>query len=110
MANADTRIVSPPAVGCRRRRFRSGRFGGRHTGRRSVADPCSAPVNIIACENSKTGTDPSERDLPNGAGDEEIQGFATDISVNVGQTIGFKIDTDGARIHNRYLPARVLWR
>ena len=29
-----------------------------------------------------------------GAGDDDIQGFSTDISVNVGQQIDFKIDTN----------------
>src|SRR5687768_13695589 len=58
-----------------------------------AADPCSAPVNVIACENSKTGTDPSVWDI-SGAGDEDIQGFATDMSVNAGQQISFKISTN----------------
>jgi len=56
---------------------------------------CSpAMANDIVCENSKTGTPSSTWDLPNGgAGDLTIQGFATDISVNQGQTISFKINT-----------------
>lgn len=58
-------------------------------------DPCAAPTNPIACENSKPGAAPSEWDVV-GAGDAEIQGFATDISVNVGQQISFKIDTDAS--------------
>ena len=32
----------------------------------------------------------------NGAGDPDIQGFATDISVNVGQTVRFKIAAPGS--------------
>ncbi|GHS87577.1 hypothetical protein AGMMS50218_09720 [Actinomycetota bacterium] len=59
----------------------------------SAADPCAPGGNPIVCENSKPGAPPSEWDIE-GAGDEGIQGFATDISVNVGGTIGFKIDTD----------------
>ncbi len=47
--------------------------------------------NSIVIENSLTGTDQSVWDI-SGAGDLSIQGFATDISVNVGQTIDFKID------------------
>ena len=39
------------------------------------------------------GAPASEWDI-NGAGDATIQGFATDISVNRGETIDFKIDTD----------------
>jgi hypothetical protein len=58
----------------------------------SAADPCTTGGNAIACENSKPGADPSEWDI-DGAGDEGLQGFATDISVNVGSTIGFKIKT-----------------
>jgi hypothetical protein len=45
------------------------------------------------CENSKPGNPPSEWDIT-GAGDANIQGFATDISVNKGETVRFKIDTD----------------
>ncbi len=52
--------------------------------------------NKIACENSKPGTDPAVWDDMSGAGDESIQGFSTDISVNVGQRIDFKIDTDAS--------------
>lgn len=58
-----------------------------------AADPCGADGNPVACENSKPGAPPSEWEI-DGAGDEGIQGFATDISVDVGGTIGFKVDTD----------------
>ena len=57
------------------------------------AGPCAPGSNEIVCENSKTGTDPEIWDIW-GAGDDSIQGFATDISVNVGQRIDFKIDTN----------------
>lgn len=60
-----------------------------------AADPCAPMVNAIACENSKPGNPPSEWDI-SGAGDADIQGFATDISVNAGQPINFKIDTNAA--------------
>src|SRR5947208_9519564 len=57
------------------------------------ADPCAAPVqNWITCENSKPGSPPSEWNV-DGAGDSTIQGFASDISVNRGQTVSFKIKT-----------------
>ena len=59
------------------------------------ADPCGPGGNVIACENSKPGADWSEWEV-DGAGDESIQGFATDISANVGQRIDFKIDTDAS--------------
>src|SRR5690349_19097561 len=60
----------------------------------SFAD-CSAPQNKIVAENCLPGTPPSVWDI-SGAGDPGIQGFATDISVNVGQRIDFKIKTDAA--------------
>lgn len=50
-------------------------------------------VNPIVLENQKPGNPMSEWGI-NGAGDPSIQGFATDISVNKGQSIGFKINTD----------------
>ncbi|MEQ1638863.1 MAG: N,N-dimethylformamidase beta subunit family domain-containing protein, partial [Methylococcales bacterium] len=55
-------------------------------------DPCLNGANPIICENSKTGNPAIEWDI-NGAGDPSIQGFATDISVNKGQTVRFKINT-----------------
>jgi hypothetical protein len=66
-----------------------------NTGRSAQAqDPCTQPVlNPIVCENSKPGNPLSEWDIV-GAGDPSIQGFATQISVNRGETIHFKIDTD----------------
>ncbi|MFC9560133.1 DUF4082 domain-containing protein [Agromyces sp. NPDC056965] len=53
----------------------------------------AACANPIACENALPGTDPSVWQI-DGAGDDSIQGFATDISVNVGSTVDFKIDTN----------------
>ncbi len=59
-----------------------------------VSDPCAPPVlNPIVCENSKPGNPQSEWDV-SGAGSSNIQGFATDISVDQGQTVHFKIDTN----------------
>ena len=53
--------------------------------------PCATPVvNKIACENSKPGT-PSDEWLINKAGDDGLQGFATRMSVQPGETISFKI-------------------
>ncbi|HEY6503024.1 MAG TPA: Ig-like domain-containing protein [Chitinophagaceae bacterium] len=51
--------------------------------------------NPIATENALTGNPKSEWDI-SGAGDLSIQGFATDISVNKGQTIRFKIEVTPA--------------
>ena len=54
---------------------------------------CDAPVlNEVACENSKPGNPASEWDIT-GSGSSALQGFATDISVNRGTTIGFKVKT-----------------
>ncbi len=49
--------------------------------------------NAIADENALPGNPPAEWAI-SGAGDEGIQGFATDISVDQGETIEFKIDTE----------------
>jgi hypothetical protein len=56
-------------------------------------------TNPIVAENMLTGDPASQWDI-SGAGDPSIQGFATDISVNQGQTVSFKInDTSGAPYH-----------
>ena len=52
-----------------------------------------ARLNPIVLENSKLGNPASQWDI-SGAGDATIQGFATDISVNRGETVHFKISTD----------------
>ena len=57
------------------------------------ANPCASPSNRIVAENCKPGNPESEWDI-NGAGDPSIQGFATDMSVNHGETVSFKIRTD----------------
>lgn len=59
------------------------------------ASPCGPGQNPIVCENSKPGSPWQEWEV-DGAGDQSIQGFATDISVNVGGKIDFKIDTDAS--------------
>src|SRR4051812_26822188 len=57
-----------------------------------AADPCTPILNPIACENSKPGTPQGTWDI-SGAGSSTIQGFATDISVNRGQTVQLKVKT-----------------
>lgn len=59
----------------------------------AAGSSCGPTINPIVCENSKPGTAQSVWDV-DGAGDPSIQGFATDISVNAGSRIDFKIDTD----------------
>src|SRR5256885_16232181 len=57
-----------------------------------VRADCVNPANAIVQENCLSGNPKSEWDV-SGAGDLSIQGFGTDISVNKGQTIHFKIKT-----------------
>src|SRR5688572_4439052 len=55
--------------------------------------PCAPPAgNPIQCENWKPGNPASEWEVVD-AGDPTIQGFATDISVDQGQTVSFKVST-----------------
>ena len=53
----------------------------------------AAQSNPIVVENQKAGNPSSQWDI-SGSGDPSIQGFATDISVNKGQTIRFKVKTN----------------
>lgn len=59
----------------------------------AAADPCDPPVQVVACENSKPGQPESVWNNFSDGGDPSIQGFTTDISVNVGQTVFFKVKT-----------------
>ena len=64
-----------------------------------AADPCGPPVtSVIACENTLPGDPPSDWQVK-GSGDPTIQGFATSMSVNVGQTEDFKINTPSKSYH-----------
>ncbi len=51
--------------------------------------------NRIAEENARPGNPQSEWGI-NGHGDSSIEGFATDMSVNVGERVGFKINTEAS--------------
>jgi len=53
---------------------------------------CDAPANPIEAENCLPGNPPGQWYVA-GAGSSNIQGFTTDISVNVGQTVFFKVNT-----------------
>src|SRR5690606_33874953 len=53
----------------------------------------AAVPNKIALENMKEGNPYSEWSIE-GDGDATIQGFATEISTNIGGTVDFKIATD----------------
>src|SRR5438552_19191850 len=53
--------------------------------------------NPIVCENQLAGSPESEWEVSGfNAGDSSLQGFATDISVNVGETVRFKVNTTAA--------------
>lgn len=62
------------------------------TAAQPAADPCAAPANRIVAENCLPGNPREEWDV-NAQGDPEIQGFATDMSVNLGETVEFKVKT-----------------
>jgi hypothetical protein len=55
----------------------------------------AAAQNAIVTENTLIGVSSAQWDI-SGAGDLTIQGFATDISVNKGETVHFKIKTDAS--------------
>src|SRR5262245_22022151 len=59
-------------------------------------DGCAAPANKVVAENCRAGNPREEWDV-NGTGDPEIQGFATDMSVNLGGTVQFKIKSSSPR-------------
>jgi hypothetical protein len=66
---------------------------------RAATGPCGPPVtNVTACENTQPG-DPQSDWFVTGSGDQTIQGFATTMSVNAGQTIKFKISTPSTSYH-----------
>ena len=61
--------------------------------------PCGPPVlSVIACENTLPGVPPSDWQI-SGSGDPSIQGFATSISVDAGETVSFKIKTPAKSYH-----------
>jgi hypothetical protein len=66
----------------------------------SLAAACDAPVvNPVACENTKAGTPRSDWEI-SGAGDDTLQGFATQMSVNKGETVQFKIKSTTAAAYH----------
>ena len=61
----------------------------------STASAATCSPNPVVCENAKTGTPASVWDV-DGAGDDTLQGFGTDMSVDPGDTINFKIRAEHA--------------
>ncbi len=55
---------------------------------------CTSPANAIVAENCLPGTPQSQWDPGINGDDPSIVGFADDISVDVGQTINFKVNTN----------------
>ena len=62
------------------------------------ATALAACSNPVACENAQTGYPWADWGV-SGGGDSTIQGFATSMSVNVGQTESFKINTPSTNYH-----------
>jgi hypothetical protein len=59
---------------------------------------CASAPNPIVCENALPGDPPSNWQVQ-GVGDPTIQGYATSMSVNAGQTEYFKINTPSSSYH-----------
>ncbi|GAA1273688.1 hypothetical protein GCM10009677_28650 [Sphaerisporangium rubeum] len=70
---------------------RQARLAGKPRKRRGGRLACP-PSSVICLENQLPGSPPSQWDIV-GAGDAGIQGYATQISVNKGQTVAFKVNT-----------------
>jgi hypothetical protein len=64
----------------------------------AMATECATAPNPVVCENALPGDPPSDWQV-NGTGDPSIQGYATSMSVNVGQTESFKIETPASSYH-----------
>ena len=75
----------------------------------SPAAPAQAAcANPIVCENQLPGTPQSTWDVSSPS--TTIQGFADPFSVNVGQSINFKIKLAGDQLRDRHLPDGLLRR
>ena len=58
----------------------------------SAEASCAAPANEIEAENCRPGNPATEWDV-SGAGTASIQGYATSIGVDQGETVSFKVET-----------------
>jgi hypothetical protein len=61
-------------------------------------DKCASAANPIVCENALPGTSPEVWQVER-VGSESIQGYATAMSLNAGQTESFKIKTNSSSYH-----------
>ena len=59
---------------------------------------CASAANPVACENALPGDPESDWQVA-GVGDSTIQGYATSMSANVGETVSFKIKTPASSYH-----------
>jgi hypothetical protein len=57
-----------------------------------AATGCTAGMSQVACENLQPGTSEDEWQVPYGQAATDIEGFTTDISVNIGSTLNFKVN------------------
>lgn len=71
----------------------AGRQAGRAAQPAPAPDPCASPANKIIAENCKPGHPSTEWTCTPRA----IRRFSTDMSVNVGQRVDFKVRTESAR-------------
>ena len=69
--------------------------GAKSSGSSLALAEAMTSTNPIVLENQKPGNPESEWGI-DGAGDSNIEGFATDISVNHGNAINFKINTNSS--------------
>ena len=72
-------------------------LGGVATAGTTVGPPtgCTPGMNPVQCENAQPGTPTADSPMSipyTSTGDPTIQGFATQMSVGVGQTVSFKVD------------------
>ena len=89
----------PPAPGSAAR-DRDARAALGSCSRASQPTPAPRPVtNQVACENTKPGDPARPTGRSTGSAIRSIQGFATQMSVNVGQTENFKIKTPASTYH-----------
>src|SRR5262249_54230956 len=86
-----TGVISGTPTATGTSNFTVGVTAGAQTATRALS--LTIAPNEIAAENALPGNPSSQWDIT-GAGDPSIQGFATDMSVNRGDTINFKVNTN----------------
>jgi N,N-dimethylformamidase beta subunit-like protein len=74
----------------------SGQAPTAQAARPAAVNPCTSPANKVVAENCRPGNPRTEWDI-NSDGDPTIQGFATEMSVNVGESVDFKINSDASK-------------